>query len=93
MSIPISIFIFSLILMLILIAEGCEKTLIFFTGMCVTSMFWIISNHVQYNNVINAMEVYRGKTTLEYKVVDGEIVDSTVIYKPKHKNDTIKFYR
>ena len=28
-----------------------------------------------------AIEVYQGKTTLEYKVVDGEIVDSCVVWK------------
>lgn len=34
-------------------------------------------------NTPSAIEVYQGKTTLEYKVVDGEIVDSTVVYKKK----------
>lgn len=28
-----------------------------------------------------AMDVYQGKTTLEYKVVDGEKIDSVVVYK------------
>lgn len=27
------------------------------------------------------MDVYQGKTTLEYKVVDGVKVDSTVVWK------------
>ena len=31
----------------------------------------------------SALDVYQGKTTLEYKVVDGEIVDSCVIWKSK----------
>ena len=31
----------------------------------------------------SAMAVYQGKTTLEYKVVDGEIVDSCVVWKSK----------
>ena len=30
-----------------------------------------------------AMDVYQGKTTLEYKVLDGEIVDSCVVWKSK----------
>lgn len=34
-------------------------------------------------NTPSAMEVYQGKTTLEYKIVDGEVVDSTVVYKKK----------
>ena len=28
-----------------------------------------------------AMDVYQGKTTLEYKMVDGEITDSVVVFK------------
>ena len=30
-----------------------------------------------------AMDVYQGKTELKYKVVDGEIVDSCVVFKNK----------
>lgn len=30
---------------------------------------------------ITPMDVYQGKTTLEYKVVDGVKVDSTVVWK------------
>lgn len=30
---------------------------------------------------ITPMDVYKGKTTLEYKVVDGVKVDSTVVWK------------
>ena len=30
-----------------------------------------------------AIEVYQGKTTLEYKIVDGEVIDSCVVYKNK----------
>ena len=32
---------------------------------------------------ITPLDVYQGKTTLEYKVVDGEIVDSCVVWKNK----------
>lgn len=28
-----------------------------------------------------AIDVYQGKTTLEYKVKDGEIIDSVVVFK------------
>jgi len=34
-----------------------------------------------------AIEVYQGKTTLEYKVKDGVVVDSIVIYKNKKYNE------
>lgn len=33
------------------------------------------------DNQITPMDVYQGKTTLEYKVVDGAKVDSCVIFK------------
>jgi hypothetical protein len=29
------------------------------------------------------MDVYQGKTTLEYTIRDGEIVDSVVVFKNK----------
>lgn len=33
-------------------------------------------------NKPTAIEVYQGKTILEYKIVNGNIIDSVVIYKP-----------
>ena len=30
-----------------------------------------------------AIEVYQGKTTLEYRIVDGVVIDSCVVYKNK----------
>lgn len=33
------------------------------------------------SNTPEAMDVYQGKTTLEYTVVDGEKVDSVVVWK------------
>lgn len=33
------------------------------------------------NPTPTAMDVYQGKTTLEYKVVDGERTDSVVVFK------------
>lgn len=32
-----------------------------------------------------AIDVYRGKTTLEYTVVDSVKIDSTVVYKQEYK--------
>lgn len=34
-----------------------------------------------------AMDVYRGKTTLEYTIRDGEIIDSVVVFKEYEKID------
>lgn len=36
---------------------------------------------ISFDNSITPMDVYQGKTTLEYKVVDGVKVDSTVVWK------------
>ena len=33
------------------------------------------------SNIPKAIDVYQGKTTLEYTIVDGEKVDSVVIWK------------
>lgn len=41
-----------------------------------------ITSHV-YESKPQAIEVYQGKTTLEYKIVDGEVIDSCVVYRPK----------
>lgn len=34
-----------------------------------------------YDDGITPMDVYKGKTTLEYTVIDGEKIDSTVVWK------------
>lgn len=33
-----------------------------------------------------ALDVYKGKTTLEYTIRDGEIIDSVVVFKEYEKN-------
>ena len=33
------------------------------------------------DNYPSAMDVYQGKTTLQYTIVDGEKVDSVVVFK------------
>ena len=40
----------------------------------------LLSNFLE-NPKPTAMDVYQGKTTLEYKVVDGERTDSVVVFK------------
>lgn len=42
-----------------------------------------------------AMDVYQGKTELRYKVVNGEIVDSCVVFKNKDewKNKQLHFVK
>lgn len=45
-----------------------------FTFGCVVYMIFIVDEP-------SAMDVYRGKTTLEYTIVDGEKIDSVVVYR------------
>ncbi len=40
----------------------------------------VIANEVRDKHP-QAMDVYQGKTTLEYTIRDGEIVDSVVVFK------------
>ena len=61
--------------------EGCLTSFIVIFLISVGLFFgFLISENL---NTPSAIEVYQGKTTLEYKVVDGEIVDSCVVYKKK----------
>jgi hypothetical protein len=46
--------------------------------LCLIVSFNFISDEP---NEPTAMDVYQGKTTLEYVVVDGQVTDSTVIWK------------
>ena len=41
----------------------------------------LISICVVESITIQPIDVYQGKTTLEYTIRDGEIVDSVVVYK------------
>ena len=42
-------------------------------------MTLILISH--YETIPSAMDVYQGKTTLEYTIVDGVKVDSVVVFK------------
>lgn len=64
----------------------CEKGWHGVAGQWSTICFFIVSMFLNYNlrgPEPTALDVYRGKTALEYKVVDGEIVDSCVVWKNK----------
>lgn len=53
-----------------------------FIGICISTILYVLSMNSN-SKIPTAMDVYQGKTTLEYKVVDGEIVDSCVVWKSK----------
>ena len=71
----------SFLLMCISLAEDSERFATFFMGVCLTSLFSCVF-FIRQENTIEAIEVYQGKTTLEYTIRDGEIIDSIVVYKP-----------
>lgn len=56
----------------------------FFLEICV-SMFYVIEICIVSDMIAEpkptSMDVYQGKTTLKYEVIDGEIVDSCVVWK------------
>ena len=59
--------------------SGC----VFFFIALVSFMLGVTIANVARDKYPQAMDVYQGKTTLEYKVRDGEIVDSVVVFKKK----------
>ncbi len=61
-----------------------------FSGVLVT-LFGVIEIGIV-SNIIKepkpkAMDVYRGKTTIEYTIRDGEIIDSVVVWKGDMDNE------
>lgn len=59
--------------------SGCAVLL----AVCVVAFLSAFVTSRIYENKPQAMDVYQGKTTLEYKIVDGEVIDSCVVYKNK----------
>ena len=52
-----------------------------FTGFIIGAVSGIITLSLILSKDPTPMDVYQGKTTLEYVVVDGQVTDSTVIWK------------
>ena len=48
---------------------------------CIVSFLSAFVTSRVYEMKPKAIEVYQGKTTLEYKIIDGEVIDSCVVYK------------
>lgn len=53
----------------------------FIAGYITSGFVIVIGNIIEKEPT--AIEVYQRKTTLEYKIIDGEVVDSCVVYKQK----------
>lgn len=58
-----------------------DKGDLFCLGLIVGSILGLIVSFYFISDDPTAMDVYQGKTTLEYVVVDGQVTDSTVIWK------------
>lgn len=81
------IFVFGLgVLVLAILAEvfewECSNTALGFIAGAILMIGFCIM-FVGSDDIPTAMDVYQGKTTLKYTVVDSVKVDSTVVWKPK----------
>ena len=74
--------IYQIIFLCVTVTEK-DKTSISALGalICVYAMISIADR----NHKPTAMDVIEGKTTMEYKIIDGVKVDSTLIFKPEFK--------
>lgn len=82
----ISAAVLTVLILLVTSKDGEEVTYIYAgiaIGMAITLLFigGIAVLNEEYYPSITPMDVYQGKTTLKYEVVDGVKVDSTVVWK------------
>lgn len=74
--------IYLIIFLYVIVAEK-DKTFISAFGavVCVYAMISVADR----NYKPTAMDVIEGKTTMEYRIIDGVKIDSTLIFKPEFK--------
>lgn len=58
-----------------------DKGDLFCLGLIIGGILGVIISFLTMADNPTPMDVYQGKTTLEYVVVDGQVTDSTVIWK------------
>lgn len=73
----VGLFLFGLVAMIVSFIKGQDYICGFGTGIVLTC----IVAGTAYQGEPNAMDVYQGKTAIQYTVVDGVKVDSCVVYK------------
>lgn len=73
----VGLFLFGLVTMIVSFIKGHDFVCGFGTGIVLTCMV----AGAAYQGEPNAMDVYQGKTAIQYTVVDGVKVDSCVVYK------------
>ena len=62
-----------------------DKGSYFFIGVMVGVISLTITLKIILSTAISPMDVYQGKTTLKYEVVDGVKMDSVVVWKDDFK--------
>ena len=82
----VGLFLFGLVTMIVSFIKGQDYICGFGTGIVLTCMV----AGAAYQGEPNAMDVYQGKTAIQYTVVDGVKVDSCVVYRKNIKFITIE---
>ena len=82
----VGLFLFGLVAMIISFIKGQDYICGFGLGIILTCVVVGIT----YQEEPNAMDVYQGKTTMQYTVVDGMKIDSCVVYKKNTNFITIE---
>lgn len=73
----IGLFIFGLVTMIVSFIKEYD----YISGLGLGIIFTCVVAGITYQAEPNAMDVYQGKTAIQYTVVDGVKVDSCVVYK------------
>lgn len=79
-----------LLFLIFVISEKSDESIVcqacaFLGGLFALSMIGCCMAIGEYCNPdINPMDVYQGKTTLKYEIIDGVKVDSTVVWKDEY---------
>lgn len=60
--------------------DGCQGLAGQFCVLCLLAVILIVGVNTS-EPIPTALDVYKGKTTLEYTIRDGEIIDSVVVFK------------
>ena len=70
------------LLVVFIVSDEHSEVCFFVTSLACIGMALILISH--YGTNPSAMDVYQGKTTLEYTIVDGVKVDSVVVFKDNY---------
>lgn len=80
-AIGILFILFSICLVVTIFIRANEDFFVLCFGGTCAFLISLLVVAIIYDCTPTAMEVYQGKTTLEYTIVDGEKIDSCVVFK------------